>query len=144
MSLRTLWQGWLRFWFEPISPMPMAIYRIVYGLLVLWFGYLLAPDLMFWFGSQSPVSSPVSREWPSEILLDPLILFPRSDFTIQAAFTILMAAAFSLTIGLFSRVSAVLVFLGLVSFHHHNWLILNSGDTIMRISCPLPCIFQLR
>ncbi len=134
MSLLTLWRGWLKFWFEPASPMPMALYRIVYGLIVLWFGFLLCPDLLFWFGPASPVSNPVSREWPSEILLDPLILFPQTDTTIMAAFAILMISAFSLTIGLFSRASAFLLFLGLVSFHHHNWLILNSGDTIMRIS----------
>lgn len=134
MTLKDFWQNWLKFWFEPISPMPMALYRIVYGLIVLWFGFLLSPDLLFWFGPDSPVSSPVSREFPSEILLDPLIIFPRSDLTIKAAFAILMLSAFTLTIGLASRISALVVFLALVSFHHHNWLILNSGDTIMRIS----------
>lgn len=134
MSLKRLWQGWLRFWFEPISPVPMALYRIVSGLIVLWFGFLLAPDLLFWFGIDGPVPNIVSREWPSEILLDPLIIFPMSNATIQIAFAILMVSALFLTVGLFTRVSAFFVFLGLVSFHHHNWLILNSGDTIMRIS----------
>lgn len=134
MTLKDFWRGWCRFWFEPVSPLPMALYRIVYGLIVLWFGLLLWPDLLFWFGPDSPVSSPVSREFPSEILLDPLIIFPMSNATIKMAFAILMLSAFTLTIGLASRVSALVVFLGLVSFHHHNWLILNSGDTIMRIS----------
>ncbi|HEY9787964.1 MAG TPA: HTTM domain-containing protein [Candidatus Obscuribacterales bacterium] len=133
MNLRDTWYAWVRFLFEPASPLPMAIYRILYGLLVLAFCFLIGPDLHLWYGPDGVAPFPVAREWPEETLFDPLVLLPQTQESISFTFALLVASAICLTIGLFTRYSAILVLLSLLSFHHHNWLILNSGDTMMRI-----------
>lgn len=134
MTTGELWRAWIAFLFKPSSPVPMALYRIFYGLVVLAFCALLAPDLYTWYGPDSVLAQPVPKEWPQEVLLDPLLLLPPTRETILGAFCLIVAAAASLTLGLFTRFSAITLFVGLISFNHHNWLILNSGDALMRLS----------
>jgi hypothetical protein len=59
---------------------------------------------------------------------------PREDWWIPAFFWIFLLFAISLTVGFCTRISSVAVFLCLTSLHQRNVFILNSGDTLMRIT----------
>ncbi|MGA7625331.1 MAG: HTTM domain-containing protein, partial [Candidatus Acidiferrales bacterium] len=61
-------------------------------------------------------------------------VIPQTDFWIHALFWALLLAAFCLTIGLFTRVSTVIVFLCLASIDQRNLFILNGGDTFLRVA----------
>lgn len=134
MSFRELLRNWIAFLFSPTSPVPLALYRIVYGLIVLAFCCLLAPDLYTWYGPEGVLAVPIPKEWPQEILLDPLLLLPQTNDSIAFAFSLTVASAICLTLGLFTRCSAALLFITLLSFHQHNWLMMNSGDALMRLA----------
>src|SRR5438046_2641503 len=64
-----------------------------------------------------------------------LIVANRLDVsTILSLFNILIVASLTLTLGFFSRLSALVVFVLLCSFDHRNLFVLNGGDVLMRIT----------
>lgn len=127
--------AWDRFWFTPIPVLPLAIFRICLGLLALGFAWLIYEDLFVWFGADGIIPAPATQQWNGKISLNLLNIFPNSDQWLHVFFWIFVLAAFCLTIGFCTRISATIVFLALASFHHRNVLILNSGDSFMRLSC---------
>lgn len=122
------------FWFTPVSPAPVCLFRIFYGVLVLFTGLLLAPDLLTWFGSHPVISQQTIHDWEmSESRFSLFFFFPDSDTVALCVYGTLMLAASCLTFGLFTRISAMIVFLCLCSFDQRMACIMNSGDTVLRI-----------
>src|SRR5688572_13047347 len=52
ISLKDILRGWNRFFFEPQSPLPVAVYRILLGLIILANHALLLPDVDDWFSDR--------------------------------------------------------------------------------------------
>ncbi len=52
---------------------------------------------------------------------------------VWVAYIILLIATFFLTIGYKTRLASIVTFLMLLSFHERDWLILTSGDSLLRI-----------
>jgi hypothetical protein len=128
----SLLQKWNEFWFAPRSAAPLALYRIALGsLLVLW-GLLIAPDLLTWYseGGVVPLSAMRLINGPAYARLDVLaqVTDPR---LLVAAFSLFMLAAIAVTIGFCTRAAAIVAYVLLISFHHRDSIILNSGDTFM-------------
>jgi len=130
----TLASSLKNFWFAPVSPAPVCLFRIVYGLLVLITGLLLSPDLLTWFGSHPVISTQTIHDWEmSEARFSIFFLFPSSDTVALAVYAALMLSATCLTLGLFTRFSAFVVFICLCSFDQRMACIMNSGDTLLRL-----------
>ena len=133
MRLRTISTAWNEFWFAPCSPTPIALYRILLGLLAFSYNCLLAPDLLMWFSDRGLVSVKTAWEmYPSQIdLFAPL---PLGDGFMVAFFALFTIACLTLTLGLFTRVSAVVVWLGIISIRHRNPLLVTSGNIFLGIA----------
>src|SRR4029077_10946277 len=56
VRLRSLVEAWNQFFFAPQSPLPIALFRIAYGLLVIATLTLLRPDWLAWYGPHPWVS----------------------------------------------------------------------------------------
>lgn len=134
MTLRQLASAWNRFFFEPISPLGIALFRILLGLAVLVNCALLAPDLLNWFSEGGVVSSATAKIFAGGPRLSLFSIFSSNESVVRALFVLFIVAALCMTIGLFTRVSTIVTFLCMVSFHHRNILILNSADTFMRVA----------
>lgn len=134
MSLGSLTKACKDFWFTPVSPAPVCLFRIFYGILVLITGLLLAPDLLTWFGAHPVVSTQAIHDWErSEPRFSLFFFFPESDTVAVMIYSMLMVAASTLTLGLFTRFSACVVFICLCSFDQRMACIMNSGDTLLRL-----------
>jgi len=117
--------AWERFWFEPESTSVVGLWRIAYGLLVFFWAIALAPDL-FTFFSPSGIQSVVpDRPWSL------LHVFP-GDGGVLTLYVLLIVGSVCLTIGLFSRVASIVVWVCVVSFTRRNPFILNSGDVALQ------------
>ncbi|CAN5464366.1 hypothetical protein BH10CYA1_BH10CYA1_46790 [soil metagenome] len=128
-----LTKWWTEFWFTPTSPAPICLFRIFFGLLVLATGLLLAPDLYTWFGSHPVISQQSVHDWElSEPRFSIFFFLPDSDSIALSVFATLMVSASCLTLGLFTRVSALVVFVCLCSLDQRMACMMNSGDTILR------------
>jgi hypothetical protein len=130
---RQIWEAWCRFWFAPISPVTLGLYRILYGCCILIFVALLAPEIFTWFAADS-MMRPASAEkfWGSTPHWSVLLWFPQRP-AVAIFFAVFTVAALLLTIGLWTRFSALLVFLGLISIGHRNPLVLNGADVVLRV-----------
>jgi len=134
MNPRNLLRAWDVFWFAPASPVPVAVYRILLGLIVLHYGVLLAPELLLWLGESGTFSLDSAREFSRPYTTHLIGFLPARDAWVIGFYAVLMTSALTLTVGLFTRTSAVMTYLCLLAFHNRNPFILNSADIFMRLS----------
>lgn len=132
ISLKDIVRWWNRFFFEPESPTPIAIFRILFGAVVLTNHAMLLPDVQAWFSDRGTLSFAVGNRLSGGAGFSLFSWLPHSDVWVWMIFLLSCAAAFSLMIGLFTRTSCVTLFVTLVTLHHRNPVILNSGDTFFR------------
>ena len=133
MTFRRLIRSWDRFLFKPVSPVPIAAYRVLLGTLVLANALLLLPELDALFGERGVLPMADALRYTRTPRLNVLAWLPNERVWLYAFFGTFVVAAACLTVGLLTRLSALLVFVGLASLHHRNMVILNSADTVMRL-----------
>ncbi|MDX1953231.1 MAG: HTTM domain-containing protein [Verrucomicrobiota bacterium] len=137
MSLKILAQAWNRFFFDPIAPTSLAIYRILTGLVFLWNAGILFEDVEEFFGDG------VLTEQTALLLnggqgMNLFRILPDGNAWIFSFFFIHVLSAIFVTLGFATRVNLILLFLTFTSLCHRNPLIVNSGDSFLRI-----CVFFL-
>lgn len=125
-------EEWNRFFYQPQSPAPLAVYRILLGCLLLANGLLLAPDLYTILGERGMMSAATLHAY-SGTRFNLLLVLPQQNGWLLGVFVLYLAAALLLTVGLWSRASAALVFITLASMQQRNPLVLHSGDTFLRV-----------
>ena len=110
MKGKFLVEAWNAFFFAEKSPTPIALFRIVYGVLVSATLLLLRPDWLAWFGSHAWLSLPTMHQLEPGPRLDLFAVIPQNDTLIAALFWIFLASAILLTIGFLTRFNTVLYF----------------------------------
>lgn len=126
--------AWNRFFFAEQSPVPLALFRIVYGLLVIMTVLLLKADWISWYGTHAWMSLDTMRELEPGVRLNLFTILPKDDLWIIALFWIFLASAVLLTVGFLSRVNSIVVYLCLASIQQRNLYILHGGDTFLRVA----------
>ncbi len=124
--------AWNRFWFEPVSTAPLAVFRIVFGVVVFLWTLSLLPDLSSFFTKsgilpkQPHFGGLVGGAWGF------LGIFP-SHAAVLVVWAALLVASIALVLGLFSQLAAVVALLALLSFQRRDPFIFNSGDVLLRV-----------
>jgi Vitamin K-dependent gamma-carboxylase len=134
VSLRSLSTAWNNFFFRKQSPLPIALFRIIYGTLVIVTLWLLRPDWLNWYGAHAWLSLPTALKLEPGHRLNLFTIIPQADAWINAIFWIALGAALLLTIGLFTRASSIVVFVCLSSIQQRNLYITHGGDTFLRLA----------
>jgi hypothetical protein len=134
MSLRSFVRFWNQFFFQEQSPLPIALFRIVYGLLVILTLSLLRPDWLNWHGVHGWVSLSTALNLEPGHRLNLFTIIPQNDAWIEALFWFTLGSAVLLTLGLFTRINTILVFICLNSIQQRNLYILHGGDTFLRLA----------
>jgi hypothetical protein len=120
--------GWRAFWFYPQPAYTLGLVRIVFGVITIGWTLSLLLDLQSFFSSTGVL--PREPENPFEF---GLFEFWNDDRALLVAWTALLIAAVTLTMGWHSRLSALLVWTLVMSFEYRNPFIFNSGDSLLRI-----------
>jgi Vitamin K-dependent gamma-carboxylase len=135
MKLADLYKSATHNLFKPESPMSLCLFRIAFGIVLLEYCVLMAPELVTYFSNTNGI---LRRETLDHIFGIPVInllaLLPQGDGWLIAFFALFALACLCLTLGLFSRVSIVIVYLGLVSFLHRNIFVHHGGEHLMTIA----------
>jgi Vitamin K-dependent gamma-carboxylase len=134
VSLRSIPRLWNEFFFRKQSPVPIALFRIVYGMLVVITLCLLRPDWFNWYGTHAWLSLPTALKLEPGHRLNLFSIIPQTDGWVGAIFWIAVASAVLLTMGLFTRASSILVFVCLTSIQQRNLYIIHGGDTFLRLA----------
>ena len=117
--------GWTRFWFQPQQTSTLGLFRIAYGVLVTLWTLSLVPNLFAFFGNDG-----VLPQYPKDGAWGLLELSTSTPLLI-VVFVALLTGAVALTVGFHSRIAAVVVWVGVLSFAHRNPLVGNSGDELI-------------
>ncbi len=125
-------RGWNEFFFTPQSATPVALYRIIYGLLIIADLAMLHEDWLTWFGVDGFVRLDTLLKMGPRRNLGLFWFIPADDAWVQAFFWVFLLFAVFLTVGFLSRFSSVAVFVCLSSMLRRNGYILHSGDTLLR------------
>jgi hypothetical protein len=132
MRLKDLWHSWDKFWFTPQSTLPVCVFRIMIGLLILEAHLLMAPDWLNWYTDKGVYSLSTCQQYLGAACIDLLIFFPQTDVTVYTFMAIFLISTVCFTLGLFTRWSTLLTFIMLTTLNHRNPIILNGGDTVLR------------
>jgi hypothetical protein len=100
VRLRSLFDAWNSFFFAPQSPLPIALFRILYGLLIIATLLLLRPDWLTWYGPHAWVSLSTMHTLEPGTRLNLFAIIAQKDNWIDALFWIFLGSASLLTVGL--------------------------------------------
>jgi hypothetical protein len=129
--LGEVWEAWNTFWFTPTSPSTLSAIRVLAGLMLLYTHLVWSMDLNGFFGEngylpqqlmhESHLSSndpdgPNGPQSGAERLMWSHFNYVHSSKMMWTIHSIALVVFFLLTIGLFSRVMAVLAYLFAVSY----------------------------
>ena len=134
MIFGVAYKAWDKFFFAEQSPTPIALFRVLYGVLVIATLVLLRPDWLAWYGIHGWVSLPTVLSLEPGTRLNLFSIIPQNDGWIEGLFWVSLASALMLTIGLLTRLNAALVFLCLTSIQQRNLYITHGGDTFLRLA----------
>ncbi len=124
-SLRRTWEG---FWFEPMPTSSLAVVRIAFGLVVFAWTVSLTPDLTAFFsgGGIFPGESSIAGVWG-------VLGIAPGGGVVVVLYAAMLVASLALAAGALTRVAALVVFVGLLSFERRNPWVFNSGDGLLRV-----------
>lgn len=140
----------IRAWLSPVdqwlfgqgSPVSIGVFRILVGF---WVFVALAMQLPFfgdWYTEYGYVPVSVGSRYIYEFVdlyglkvprVNVLVGVTDPNITLTVFIGTMLAAA-ATCVGIYSRLSSLLMAIGLVSLHHRNGLILYGADTVIRVS----------
>jgi len=133
------WAAWTRFWFRPSSLLPLHALRVGFGLVALLWLLPLAGHveaifgLTGWFDAQAITEATgVPDSLIDRYSWSPIYFFGADATTLHAAFWGGVGVIVLFTLGLFTRITAVLSWLVVVSFTS-NPLIESDADVFLRL-----------
>jgi hypothetical protein len=132
-ELRALMKGWNHFWFESRSDSTLrslGLFRICFGSVMLVFYLTRIPDLAFFYGEDGimPLSHLSSLDF---LAWHPTIFTWLADlWAIQLFHALFCLALLTLTLGLFTRASAIAVYFLQLMFLNRNVSVMFGVDTI--------------
>ena len=98
---------WIDFWFEPASPRPLAVVRILAGLLGLALAASYSGSLVAWFGPDGMIPSDAVASWRRRVSFSPLDAVTTTT-GLWLFFGGLVVALAAVTVGVASRVACVM------------------------------------
>ena len=120
-------ERWESFWFRPVPTSTIAVFRIVYGLLVFLWAVTMLPDAVAFFSDDGilRVFEVGEGQWTLLAINDsPAVAF--------ALVALLAVAGACIALGYRARVATIIAFVILVSLRRRNPWVWNGGDSLVR------------
>lgn len=135
INLQDIIDSWNSFFFDPnYSSLSLGAFRIVLGLLCFLNFLLQVKDGRKYFGVDGFFN--VKDFLNTNFYKNRFSLFrylPYVNGSVYFLLFFMMVASLCLCVGFYSRLSSLIVFLGLISLGHRNAAVCSSGDAILRI-----------
>lgn len=131
--MRKALKAWDRFWFTAESTSTAAVVRIGGALVLLGWAATLGRDVLEFFGPEGILPrQPDYRRTGLKGVWSVLGSAPSSTVVI-AVYAAMVVGALCLLVGFHSRLSALVVFVALLSFSRRTPVVFNSGDALLRV-----------
>ncbi len=132
-EFRALGQAWNRFWFDSRSEdtlTALGAYRVMFGAVALFFYFTRALDLSFFYSEEGILPLSHLRALPGLEYRPTLLAWIPGITFVLVLHSLFLLALLSLTLGFFTRFSAILAFVLHLNFMNRNPAILFGMDTI--------------
>ncbi|HEY6548652.1 MAG TPA: HTTM domain-containing protein [Vicinamibacteria bacterium] len=126
-------EAWDAFFYAREPATTIALFRILFGLVLLANALLFARHARLWIGEQGFLPKQRFLEAFGHSRFTLFTYLPPSDKWVSVVLGAHLVAAACLTVGLATRSSAAFVFVTLASLQHRNPLVLYGGDHVLRI-----------
>jgi len=123
---------WMRFWFEPADPRPLAAVRILAAALGLCLLWSYVDDLQVWFGPGGMVPLDVARVWRPRFGIS-LFDLATTAGSLWAVFGMTVAAFTALLLGLGSRAAALASAVLWASLLHRGPMLAGPADDCLAV-----------
>jgi uncharacterized membrane protein YphA (DoxX/SURF4 family) len=124
---------WQRFFHCPESAESLGLFRMVWGGLLVLNGSLLLRDGIRFFGPCGLVDWVHFTRAFGRSRFTLFYWLPKTKAAVRLVIWAHIVASFALALGIYSRLSAAIAFVTLVSVHHRNPSVFHSGDSVMRL-----------
>ncbi|MEI6409155.1 MAG: HTTM domain-containing protein [Bacteroidota bacterium] len=135
ITLDQLIQSWNAFFFEPVPVYTVALFRIIFGIILLREAVFLMGNLGDYLGPNGMVSYERYYQRSHKKVLSLFLYLPGT----MAATRLIMAMHFlfvlMMTLGLFTPISTALTFVTMRSIVNRNPALCNGGDNVSRTMC---------
>ena len=135
IALRDITDGWNAFFFAREPASTIALFRLLFGGLLLTNALLFARDARLWVGPRGVLSHEQYCTLYGHSRFTLLRYLPATDASATAVLGVHLIAAVCLTIGFMTRPSAAVAFLTLISLQHRNPFVCYGADDVMRVLC---------
>ena len=133
---------WNKFWFKKADPLPLAVFRVLLGLNCLEIFLMhTAPNFFIFFGPDAICSQDVvaSGFWFSRFIFDPFVAFHGAHLWLLFLLGVMLLANVSMILGLFTRLSMVVLFLCQFGLYNEDVFVFNGGDEFRRFMLLFLC-----
>ena len=120
--------GWNTFWFRPEPTSTIAVVRIVFGFVAILWTLSQLPTLLTFYGPAGVLPTPPPLGPGAWTLLSVSTSAP----VVIGLWVVTLLGAVGVMIGFRTRLAAILVFVGVLSFERRDPYILNAGDLLLR------------
>ena len=125
-------RAWSNFWFRRTSPGPLGLFRILIGLITLVHLGLLANESNYWLSNQGLYQGTEAIELAGPLRPSPLQYFQDPLFvSLYIGASAFVAVLF--TVGFKTRISAVLLYLAVLTIQHRNIYSHGGPDSLLLI-----------
>lgn len=141
-----LGERWNHFWFAPSDPLPLCVLRLGVGACLLLYLLLITPDVAVWMGADGLIP----RELYQQLVLGAdrvnrfafwsLFTFCQSDGQVRALHFTFVVVAVLFTAGVFTRVTSVLAFVGLLQYIHRAPMVTSQVEPLLSMLLMYLCL----
>ncbi len=124
--------AWNRFFYQPIPATSLGLFRIAFASVMLVTVTFIAIDASIWYGEDGVLPLAYAAKTLDGTRWNILALLPQTEGMLRCFFGVFFMAIVALLIGFQTRLASILVWACLVSMHHRDVYLLNSGDHLMR------------
>ena len=139
ISLAEIWQAWQHFFHDPQPVATLCVFRILFGLVLVFNGCTLLPFARDFFGPLGLLGIKRFAKAYPQARVSLFYFLPATDQSAVAMVLLQITASAAMVLGLATTISVPLAWLALVSLHHRNPVIFNAGDTVQRLLLLLLC-----
>ncbi|MEM9410038.1 MAG: HTTM domain-containing protein [Planctomycetota bacterium] len=132
ISIYTVVEAWNWFFHEPQYLFPLALFRMLFGALVVCNAVLVLGDTKKYLCVDSVLDFKNFESLYGRKRFNLFNLLPKTDSSVYWVLCLNGVSGFTLAAGCCTQISAFICFVTLVSIHHRNPAILHGGDTLMR------------
>jgi hypothetical protein len=127
-------KAWNRFFFGPVSARPLAVFRIVYGILMMNYLLLMTVEFDHWYTGTGLLQGTEAREAAGPLRFSPL-QYVQDPYTPRLVWAVTFAAALGLTLGWRTRWASIVLYLGMLSLYHRNVSSNGGPDAVPFLVC---------